>query len=603
MKRTPRGSQGDSVTPVLAVTHTIDLDPRDWMRATWRPRTPLPRPAVPDEPFDLDAALRLLTTSDRLIPWKLKVPPPRSRTEAHFWLLALTSKDMVEMGASKPLVKRLRKVTFSGQLSLANIEKCFQGWGNPSFFLDEILNTLSVLLSPEQALTFVLNGTGWPDGKRFCDSPPYWWPEDVLAWFSREMFPYLTNEALEAARPLLRREIKAHPWPSDPQRLAFPHPAYYLAALAGLHEELLVVVSAWPNNAYNNSSVSEGWDEDWHQPQRVVFGLGSARLVESHMRRLQLRLKKPSYVRAWLAHTELSALDYVRDSVLAVTRKPIAEWLVEPLGCVKAAEAAPVMLELRQALRGAQQATKWLEEQVGNAVAGLVPVAAAEGGSRIPALDYLRETCRKGLTAVVEEHIARAPRQVAERIRSCVLRPEQLARPLDEASAPNWLRDTAEKPGKLPDWVAPTTLPRIMVGERCLNVDQVLWLLAALKKSPLGKPLPPIGALKQHADGRSLEAFAWRLFERWLVQDGPTKDKWAMTALGHLGGDIAVHKLVPMIRTWPAESLSTRAVHGLECLRAINTPDALAELELIAQDRKLKNLAKRARDLLLGVKK
>lgn len=142
-----------------------------------------------------------------------------------------------------------------------------------------------------------------------------------------------------------------------------------------------------------------------------------------------------------------------------------------------------------------------------------------------------------------------------------------------------------------------------------IDLEPADWMRATWRpRTPLPRPpipdepFDPDAALKLHADGRSLAAFAWRLFERWLVQDGPTKDKWAMTAVGHFGGESAVLKLVPLIRAWPAESLSTRAVHGLECLRAISTVNALAELELIARDRKLKTLARRARDLL-GVKK
>jgi hypothetical protein len=56
----------------------------------------------------------------------------------------------------------------------------------------------------------------------------------------------------------------------------------------------------------------------------VVFGLGSAKLMAQQMRRLKLPLHRREFVRAWLAHTEVAALDYVKDTTLARTgsRRP-----------------------------------------------------------------------------------------------------------------------------------------------------------------------------------------------------------------------------------------------------------------------------------------
>ena len=46
-------------------------------------------------------------------------------------------------------------------------------------------------------------------------------------------------------------------------------------------------------------------------------------------------------------------------------------------------------------------------------------------------------------------------------------------------------------------------------------------------------------ALKDHADPASLDAFAWRLFEQWLGEGAASKEKWALLAVGQLGGDAA----------------------------------------------------------------
>ena len=89
-------------------------------------------------------------------------------------------------------------------------------------------------------------------------------------------------------------------------------------------------------------------------------------------------------------------------------------------------------------------------------------------------------------------------------------------------------------------------------------------------------------------------AFAWKLFELWHGMGAPSKDKWAMAAIGHLGGDACVLKLTPLVRDWPGESQHARAVFGLECLRAVGSDTALMALNGIAQKLKFKGLKQKA---------
>src|SRR5262245_8739389 len=113
MKRAARNRTGkDQVTaPVMpAVTHTIDLSPGDWMRATWRPRQPLVKPAFEPRPFNLDAAFKQLAQisvgqyGGRI--WgSSRMPAYRSREEAHFWLWAATQP--VEGYQQKKTIKPL----------------------------------------------------------------------------------------------------------------------------------------------------------------------------------------------------------------------------------------------------------------------------------------------------------------------------------------------------------------------------------------------------------------------------------------------------------------------------------------------------------------
>src|SRR5262249_12765726 len=160
-----------------------------------------------------------------------------------------------------------------------------------------------------------------------------------------------------------------------------------------------------------------------------------------------------------------------------------------------------------------------------------------------------------------------APAEVADRVRREVLEhAEKVYEPFDDLKTPEWLRAALNvPPGKLPDWVNPLNLPPVTAGERRLNDDQLRALLAPLQAGP--RRVVP--AVKEHADRAALDAFAWKLFELWLGEGAPSKERWAMTALGFLGGDAAVLKLTPLVRAWPGESQHQRAVHGLECLRAV----------------------------------
>src|SRR5262249_27355004 len=95
----------------------------------------------------------------------------------------------------------------------------------------------------------------------------------VLRWFHRGAGPYVPASSWEKLRPRLREELKTRTWPTDPYER--PAMTYFLAAAAGLHRELLALVRSWPDDAYGHYD----WDDYYHVPQLVVFGLGSAELV------------------------------------------------------------------------------------------------------------------------------------------------------------------------------------------------------------------------------------------------------------------------------------------------------------------------------------
>src|SRR5581483_9095668 len=139
--------------------------------------------------------------------------------------------------------------------------------------------------------------------------------------------------------------------------------------------------------------------------------------------------------RAWLAHTELDGLDYVHHSIQAETKKNEAASLFKAFALVKAPEAAPYMLDLKLNSKVPMLARQWLDDNPGNAIAGLIPAAAERGKRAEAALDFLRTAKRQGHAAFIEEQLQSAPAEVADKIRRDVLeRVEVVYEPFDEAT-------------------------------------------------------------------------------------------------------------------------------------------------------------------------
>jgi predicted DNA-binding WGR domain protein len=423
---------------------------------------------------------------------------------------------------------------------------------------------------------------------------------EVRHWFLKFIVPYVPPSVWEARRDEMRDLLKSLPWPSDPYDP--PPPVFHFAGAAGLHDELLAVVSSWPDDAYGRSD----WDDFYHQPQMVVFGLGSAELVNRHMRRLRLRLKFPEYARAWLAHTELSELDYLRDTIAGVSDRQKAEKLFAVLALARAPEAAPHVLSLRRNSKAARPASDWLDANAGITIAGLIPVAAGQGQLAAAAVEYLRGAKKRGHADFIAEQLKGAPSDVAARVRSAVLEHEEkVYELLDVQKAPKPLRDALASgtPAGSLRWAAPAELPPLVVGGRRLDDNAVSLVLGSLRRTALGAPDPLLSAVREHVEPASRDAFSWRLFEGWLTEGAPSKEKWALLAVGHLGTDATALRLTPLVRAWPGESQHARAVTGLECLRAIGSDTALMQLNGIAQKLKFQGLKNKAREFMEAIAK
>ena len=580
-----------AVVVSTSVERRIDLSPSDWAMATWRKR-PAPKAAGKPAPFDREAcAAKLLRLG-----WKrngeqpdwsaVEIPAVMSREEAHYWFIALTS--VREGDEPAELVKDLAKEKITGRVSAKDVYGVVEGY-SPGTITDEIVPVLRSLFS-EKELGDVLLGR-----KKNKVSNLEFTLVSGLNW----VIPALPKAHADKMRAELRPKITPARWPKDPYRDVWP---FKVAAQLGMHDELRAVVESWPDDRYAKLPSS-----DYAGPQMVIFGLGDPALVEKHMRRLRLRLKDPRQVTGWLAHTEWRALDLVADSILACKNREECEKLLLAFQAVKAPEAAGPMLRLLQS-KSPKLAREWLDENVGHAIAGLTAVASGRSALADAAVAQLRELKQRGYGDQIADAAKQLPADEQKRAKAEVVdRDEVVLQPFDAKSTPAWLAKGVAGAAKLqgpdPSWVTLANLPPLAVDGRKLSDEQVGAVLAALQASTPTKPHPLAADLRQHADPGSADAFAWRLFERWLSDGASSKQKWAMAALGALGGDASVMKLTPLVRAWPGESQHQRAVLGLEVLRAIGSDTALMQLNGIAQKVKFQALKAKAREFMEAIAK
>lgn len=577
------------------VTRSIDLDPEDFAVVTWKPREPLARSEPPAYDFaQLQARLRKLTKSQYgWVNWdRADFAPNMSRKEAHFWFLALTGD--LEKKTPAEIADQIKEKDVTGALTLDDMKKRLKkATRYQGHYATNVMMNLFDFAGLIEMFAGLGNELNWVSATA------------AIEHFTRYTFPYMTANELKAMRAATKGEIDPKNWPSDFYEQA--PIAFFFAALLGMSKELLPVVRGIADGTYNQS----GWDHShYHQTQRVVFGLGASDVIASEMRRLKLPLTEPQFVRSWLALTEFSALEYLRDSILTETNKDKNDQLVREFCRANAPEAAPHILELKLSAKSPGAAREWLATNVGNAIHGLVPVAAGRGKLAEAAVDYLREQKRLGREAVIRAAVKAAPADVAEAVRKLVLdHTEKVYADLDPKKFPKELTagfaDAAsKKAGKLPSWADPAALPPLVIGDAKLSAAHTKAVLEALQRAAAPEQRSPlIAALKQHADPASLDAFAWKLFQQWQGDGCPPKEKWALGAIGQLGGDMCALKLTPLVRNWPGESQHQRAVFGLDCLRGIGSDTALMQLNGIAQKLKFKGLKDKAAKAMEAIAK
>ncbi|MBK7053082.1 MAG: DUF4132 domain-containing protein [Rhodoferax sp.] len=150
---------------------------------------------------------------------------------------------------------------------------------------------------------------------------------------------------------------------------------------------------------------------------------------------------------------------------------------------------------------------------------------------------------------------------------------------------------------KLPDFfnAAAFHRPELLNGQP-LPPEAVEHIGLMLAISKLDAPYAGLEIVRQTCTRASLAAFAWDLFQVWLHSGTPASYNWAFTALGLLGDDETARRLAPLVREWPGQSATARAVTGLDMLVAIGSDVALMHLNGIAAKIKYKPLQQKARE-------
>ncbi len=558
----------------------IRLQPDDWRIATWRQ---LPQPTIPaPRPFDQQACCAVLAKArPGSYGWdwhfdRLGIPLSLTRREATFWMLAL--KDQGRDTTPTALAEQLAKAEIPEGLDAAQIATICAD--NPYRLGQFTIVPLRHLLTPAEFVGLCVPRKRQSYG---------WWPlsqaipGSLHAW----LVPLLDAGEREAYRTALRPHLDQRNW--DLGYAQQDLRLFILAARFGMHAELRPIISGL------QPGVLPGCLD-------VVFGLDSADSVLAEARRLQLCPSSAEQAVGWLATTEYAGLAELATAVIAQTDKDRAKDLVEVLALVDAPEAAQHMLQVREKSRAPAVARTWLETHIRDGLAGLAEHIGGNGALAQAALEWAHLVKRQGHLDLITAVADMLPDGPADRLRRHVIAHTEVEFPPFPAGEPAWFAAAAAPgTGKLPGWADPANLPPLTAGKHRLVDAQVLSVLQALRDPQAGEGL--LEAVRRNADSQRCDTFVWALFQAWLADGAPSKEKWAMMAMGRLGGDGCVLRLTPLVRAWPGESQHARAVAGLEVLRRIGSDLALSQLNGVAQKLPFKGLKAKAAEFMEAIAK
>ena len=252
----------------LSTVRAVELDPDDWLWATWRPHTPRPRPEP--APFDLEKCLDRLAKVNRTSQFqhwdwsKARLDPFVTRQEAHFWFVVMTECTRRDVSPGM-LVDEFRAQSdrYNGDLTREDVVKRIESIAG---------HHLHLLGDVEQAFTFLMNYFSSQDwialSRETYGLHLYYlaqFNEIQLKAFRRTFLPYLTEGECQAMRDVIRPDLDAPSLPANPYT-GFPL-VYYLAAALGMHDEVYRILQLIPNGQYGTPDYFDGY----HRPQLLVW--------------------------------------------------------------------------------------------------------------------------------------------------------------------------------------------------------------------------------------------------------------------------------------------------------------------------------------------
>ncbi|BBL76839.1 DUF4132 domain-containing protein [Methylomagnum ishizawai] len=257
---------------------------------------------------------------------------------------------------------------------------------------------------------------------------------------------------------------------------------------------------------------------------------------------------------------------------------------------VRSARLVPIAADAWKRLKKARpHAEAWLLAHAETAIAALIPPAF--GKDRVP-----RETAQAALRWLAERGFEADLRRIAASYGDAAAQAMEVLLRADPA-----LMVPARMP-KLPALFTPTAFRRpLLASGGALPLTAVEHVARMLTISKLDAPYVGLNAVKAACTRDSLAAFAWDVFEAWLVAGAPPKENWAYHVLGWFGDDATARRLTEKIRVWPTHAALARAIVGLDLLATIGTDGALRELHGIAQKVKSKPLQEKARQKITQV--
>ena len=153
-----------------------------------------------------------------------------------------------------------------------------------------------------------------------------------------------------------------------------------------------------------------------------------------------------------------------------------------------------------------------------------------------------------------------------------------------------WLFDTAFLPVKKKD------------GSQA-SEELLAALLVGCQDCAGENPAQALALLKDELEPRSLEDFVCQVWDRWMEQGAPAKQKWILSFTSAFGGREAVSRMKHQISQWPQNARGAIACDAVYALALSPEPEALLIVDSISRKFKFKQVKAAAGKALMEAAK